>query len=377
MNVHVYPSPLTHESRILRITDALAEAGIFHAIEVIGVAYMDLAPREVVDAQRTLVRLPRKFFAKGDGLIAKFGRTLEWSIRVLIYLRGREVSCINAHSLAVLPLCVVACALTGSRLVYDTHELETETSGYKGLRKILGRLIERSLIHRCSMVFSVSDSIADWYVSTYAISRPIVVRNIPQFQPPIGSDIPGLRARIGLSLDRPVFIYQGGFIAGRGVERLLRIFAMLPEIDLVCMGSGPLQPLVAKAAGDYFNIYLIPPVPPHEVLIYSQAADAGICLTENSCLSHYYSLPNKIFEYLHAGLPILVNPLLEQKQLINRFGCGWVVPKDDTAFAHLLLSIDQVAIKTSRMGVKAAVQVLQWHEEKARLVKAYKENGFG
>ncbi|WP_312703806.1 glycosyltransferase [Stutzerimonas nitrititolerans] len=376
MNVHIYPSPLTHESRILRITDALVEAGVFQTIEVIGVAHSGLAQRESVDAHRTLVRLPRRLFAKGESFIAKLCRTLEWSARVLIYLRRQKISCINAHSLAVLPLCALGCALTGALLVYDTHELETETTGYKGLRQKLGRLIEKLLIHRSAMVCVVSDSIADWYAHTYDIQRPTVVRNIPQYQAPVGYDRSAMRASLGLHSERVVFIYQGGFIRGRGVERLLRVFARLPGVDLVCMGSGPLQSSVQQAADDYPNIHLVPPVAPHEVLAYSQAADIGICLTENSCLSHYYSLPNKIFEYLHAGLPIIVNSLFEQERLINEFDCGWVAAEDDAAFARLLSGIDHTAIMALRPGVQAALQGLQWSEEKACLIEAYKEHGF-
>ncbi len=377
MNVHVYPSPLTHESRILRITDALVEGGIFQKIEVIGVARADLPVREAIDAHRTLVRVPRKLFAKRDGFIAKLGKTLEWSIRVLAYLRRRKISCINAHSLAVLPLCVAACALTGARLVYDTHELETETCGYKGLRQKIGRWIENNLIRRSDIVFVVSDSIAKWYARTYDIVPPTVVRNIPQFHRPAKFDIAALRNRMGLQPGRIVFIYQGGFHVGRGVERLIRIFMLLPEFELVCMGSGPLQAVLAQAAAEQSNIHLIPAVAPHEVLSYSLAADVGICLTENSCLSHYYSLPNKIFEYLHAGLPIIIGPLLEQQKLMSEFGCGWVAPDDDTAFVEMLRQIDAATIAARRENVHLAAQTLQWSEEKTRLIQAYKEHGFG
>ena len=376
VNIHVYPSPLTHESRILRITDALAQAGVFSSIEVIGVARSDLPAIETLDEKRSLVRLPRKLFAGSDGFVAKLVRTLEWSGRVLLSLRGRHIACINAHSLAVLPLCVLAAKMTGARLVYDTHELETETSGYKGVRQRLARFVEKLFIRCCDMVVCVSASIANWYEKTYCVQLPTVVRNIPQFRPPMVHELSELRGSMGLQPGRVAFIDQGGFIAGRGVERLLKIFAELPHLDLVCMGSGPLQPLVALAAQVHTNIHLIPPVPPQEVLGYTQAADVGICLTDNSCLSHYYSLPNKIFEYLHAGLPIIVNPLLEQKQVVEQYGCGWVAAEDDAAFVEMLGTIDCAAIVAKTDNVQAAGRALNWEEEKARLLQAYRDHGF-
>jgi glycosyltransferase involved in cell wall biosynthesis len=372
LNVHIYPSQLTHESRILRITDALADAGIFDRIEVIGIAGDALPLREAIDDKRSLVRIPRRLFAGSNGFIAKLIKNIEWSCRVLSYLRGRKIAAVNAHSLAVLPLSALVSAFSGAKLVYDTHELETETSGYKGVRQKFGKLVERIFIRRCDMVFVVSGSIADWYANEYKLTRPTVVRNIPQFRVDSSAETPVAIKGLNLSKDKILFIYQGGFIAGRGIERLLAVFAKVPEANLLCMGGGPLSDLVADAAARYENIHLIPPVKPSEVLNYTKSADIGICLTDNSCLSHYYSLPNKIFEYLHAGLPIMVNPLKEQRALVEENACGWVAPEDEDAFVKLIGSIDRTAIEQQRDGIGKANRSLSWDNERMRLVEAYK-----
>ncbi len=377
LNLHVYPSPLTHESRILRITDALVRAGVFTQIEVVGVERADLPAREAVDDHRTLVRVPRRLFADRNTFVGKLARTLEWSVRVRSAYCRRPLACVNAHSLAVLPLSTLLAWATGAKLVYDTHELETETSGYKGVRQKIGKVIERLLIKRCDLVVAVSDAIADWYATTYDIGRPVVVRNIPQFATPLEIDRESRRTAIGLRPDRITFIYQGGFIAGRGMERLLRVFAQVPEVDLMCMGSGPLQPLVEQAVAVYPNIILVPQVPPHEVLSWSLVADVGICLTDSSCLSHYYSLPNKIFEYLHAGLPIIVNPLAEQQAMVESLGCGWVAPEDDEALKATIRAIDRTELTQRAQGVAQARAALQWSDEADRLVRAYRTAGIG
>ncbi|MFY2101415.1 glycosyltransferase family 4 protein [Achromobacter xylosoxidans] len=379
-NIHIYPSPLTHESRILRITDALAKAGIFNQIEVYGVSAPGLPDRQPIDAKRTFLRYPRKLFGSSNGFVAKVIKTVEWSARILASLRGRKIACINAHSLAVLPLCYVASRMTGARLIYDTHELETETTGYKGVRQKLGRLIEKRLIKRCDDVFVVSDAIADWYAERYGIARPHVTRNIPQFSavasaPSAQAD---LREKMGVTPDDLLFVYQGGFIAGRGIERLLSVFAQMPaSIHLMCMGSGPLHDQIVAAAAAHPNIHLPPPVAPQEVLGYTKAADVGICLTDNSCLSHYYSLPNKVFEYLHAGLPIIVNPLQEQQGIIEQHQCGWVAPEDDAALAKMLRGITRETLIDRQAGVKQAAITFDWHNEAANLVQRYRSLNFG
>lgn len=379
-NIHIYPSPLTHESRILRITDALAKAEIFDQIEIYGVSTRGLPDRQPVDAKRTFLRYPRKLFGTNDGFIAKVVKTLEWSGRILASLRGRKITCVNAHSLAVLPLCYLASRMTGARLIYDTHELETETTGYKGVRQKLGRMIEKRLITRCDDVFVVSDTIADWYANRYGIARPQVIRNIPQFSagtsaPRVQSD---LRGKMGVNPDDLLFVYQGGFIAGRGIERLLRVFAQMPaNMHLMCMGSGPLRDQIAAAAAAQPNIHLLPPVAPHEVLGYTKVADVGICLTDNSCLSHYYSLPNKVFEYLHAGLPIIVNPLLEQQRIIEQQQCGWVAPENDEDLSAMLRGITRETLWARQAGVKQAATAFDWGNEAAKLVQRYRSLKLG
>ena len=380
LNIHIYPSPLTHESRILRITDALARAGVFDQIEIFGVSAPGLPDCQPVDPKRTFLRYPRKLFGTRDGLIAKVAKNLEWSVRILAALRGREVMCVNAHSLAVLPLCYLASRLMGARLIYDTHELETETTGYKGARQTLGRFIEKRLIGKCDDVFVVSDAIADWYAKRYDIARPHVTRNIPQFkaQASAGADQHGLREKMGVKPDDLLFIYQGGFIAGRGIERLLSVFTQMPpSTHLMCMGNGPLREQIAAAALANPNIHLLPPVAPQEVLGYTKAADIGICLTDNSCLSHYYSLPNKVFEYLHAGLPIIVNPLLEQQRIIEEHQCGWVAPKDEMALAAMLRGITREQLGQRQAGVVRAAAAFNWGNEAANLVQRYRSLNLG
>ncbi|AMH05448.1 glycosyltransferase [Achromobacter xylosoxidans] len=374
INAHLYPSDLLNESRIFRITEAMVRNGIVDRVEIIGVQRDGLPMLDRVDSNRNLVRLRRSIAPRSQGLLGKTVRTIEWSVRALNYLRKQNFLYINAHSLPVLPLCFIASKLTGARLIYDTHELETETHSCRGIRQRLARLVERLLIKRCSGVFVVSDTIADWYVARYGIARPYVVRNIPTPAHSNTDQPVDLKERLNIPSHHRLYLYQGGFLPGRGIERLLRVFATLPtEYHLTLMGDGPLLNVVRAAAAQTANIHFFPAVPPSDVLRHTRTADVGICPTESTCLSYHYSLPNKLFEFLHAELPVIVTPLPEQVALVEQFQCGWIAPADDRAFAELLSGLTSEDIEQASRGAVAAATHYTWQHEEGTLVRAYGE----
>lgn len=374
MNLHIYPSFLVNESRILRITEALADAGWFESIEVAGVASSDLPVVQHVDGKRLFRRFSR--YAHRDGLIGKTWATANWSAHIFRHYRAQRLIAINAHSLAVLPLSYALARSTGARLVYDTHELETETKGSRGIRRLVSRGIERLLISKCDAVFVVSPSIADWYSKTYDLPTPTVVRNIPQTKVQGNQSGLDLKAALGIPNDVVTFLYQGGLSRGRGLEHLLEVFEQTARGHLVCMGSGPLEALVSEHAARNSRIHILPAVPPQQVLSVTRQADVGVCLTDDSCLSHRYSLPNKVFEYLHAGLPIIVNPHIEQERLVQHYNCGWIAPSSGTELANLLSSIEHGHIEQRRKGVTAAAAAHTWEAERETLLARYREMNF-
>jgi glycosyltransferase involved in cell wall biosynthesis len=109
------------------------------------------------------------------------------------------------------------------------------------------------------------------------------------------------------------------------------------------------------------------------VLRYTSSADIGLCLIENTCLSYYYSLPNKLFEYLLTGLPVMVNDMPEQRQIVERFNCGWVVPSSLTEQVALIESIDAGELERYRAGAARAADAFDWEKEATALRQIYSE----
>jgi glycosyltransferase involved in cell wall biosynthesis len=214
-------------------------------------------------------------------------------------------------------------------VVYDCHEYETETNGLKGVEKKVQKILEHFLIHFADQVITVSNSIGDEYARLYGIHKPFLVLNCPSYIEQPKQNL--FRGSLGIRPDQKIFLYQGGLSKGRGIEILLEAFGQLESDQnvLVCMGYGPLDDLIQEKAQASETIFFHQAVGPDVLLNYTSSADYGVSFIEDSCLSYRYCLPNKMFEYLMAGLPVLTSNLFELKRLVETEGVG-IVAEDNT-----------------------------------------------
>jgi glycosyltransferase involved in cell wall biosynthesis len=371
--LHAYPSPFTHESRILRETESLVDSGLFDRIYVGAIWDEGLAEHEELDTRRTVWRVPLRT-RRLPGIIGKLLRFLEWYIRLFLRFRNEELTFINCHSLSVLPLGVLFRLARGCRIIYDTHELETETLASSGIRKRLAKILERCLIGHTEAVIVVNESIAGWYRDAYGLKEVHVVRNIPCPRPITGGKTNRLREAFGIDPGSLLFLCQGILGEGRGIPILLEVFGRLPsDRHVVFLGNGPMAKEVRLHAMRYPNIHHHPAVPPHELLEYTAGADVGISLIENVCLSYYYSLPNKVFEYLMSGVPVVVSDFPEMARLVDGTGCGWKSSVDTRCFAELAGSLTREEIERRAAIARQVSNSLSWHTEEASLVALYKK----
>ncbi len=129
------------------------------------------------------------------------------------------------------------------------------------------------------------------------------------------------------------------------------------------MGDGPLEPLVRRASDVNTNVCLVPAVPPTEVLSYTVGADIGVCAIEDICQSYHLSLPNKLFEYIAAGLPLVVFPRPDQVEIIDNCGNGWVVAEDLDSLVEFLDSLDRRKLKERQANATAAMGRFAWEHD--------------
>ncbi len=368
INIHLYPSAFLNESRIMREAGSLSRLALFDRIDLVGVGQEGVAPVEEVQDDIRIVRIGRR---KGTGLVGKLARTCDWGHAVYERYRNEEVGCINCHSVATLPLGVMLQRRTGARLVYDTHELETETNGLGGIRRRLTKHVERSLIGQADHCIFVGSAIEQWYVREYGLRNTTVLYNCPRRRQVKPAD--HFRNTFSIEAGLPIFLYQGVIGAGRGLPVVIEAFsAMRGRAALVVMGYGAMAGWMAEQARRHPDIHYHPAVAPDCLLDYTAAADFGLSVIEPTSLSYDYCMPNKLFEYVMAHKPVLVSPTSEQSAFVREHQIGEVA--SDTTPAAIRAGVLALLARDSHSLQAALVRTADeycWEGQEKKLEAVY------
>ncbi|NPV90659.1 MAG: methyltransferase domain-containing protein [Firmicutes bacterium] len=215
-------------------------------------------------------------------------------------------------------------------LVYDAHELYYEQKTFSSRQKTFMFGNEKELIQKCAEVFCVNLSIAEEMACRYGIVTPHVLLNaIDSINNGDGSGKKDLiRQHFGLPANIRVILYQGGLLANRNLETTAKAMRYIKSKDvvLVFIGSGHLLHRLEKTARRFApdKILFKEAVPQEELLNWTASADIGIVPYPHVDLNTYYCTPNKLFEYIQAGLPIIANDLPELRRFVEDTGFGKV-----------------------------------------------------
>ena len=318
---------VTGSSRALRQLRAMAEAGV-----------------SVTVVQTTA---PRDAGALPDGVtldvqpVSGTGPATFWRAHraVRAAARARPAGLYWASDLYTLPALADAARRHDARLVYDSRELYAALDSAHG-RPWVGAVwaaVERRFIGRADAVLTVGDAIADRLAERYRVSRPTVLYNAPETARAV-PDRTALHRTLALPDDgRMVVLYQGLFRDGRGLPALVQATRDVAGVRLVLIGEGVLADEMVEAGADLGDRLVVHPfVPPDRLAALTPGADLGACLIEPLTESLRLSLPNKLFEYLSAGVPVLASPLPELRAVVDQ-GVGVLAdPQDPGAVVSAL-----------------------------------------
>ncbi|MDY0094660.1 MAG: glycosyltransferase [Candidatus Vecturithrix sp.] len=374
-NIHIYPSPFQHESRIFKETRSLITHQIVDKIIMVGIEDKRLQEYEALDEFRYIWRVPlTNFPLLKNKKIRRILHYLEWILKIILFAWREKPDMVNCHSIFDLPIGVILKFSVKCILIYDTHELETERNGLKGPLKRLAKIIESLSISYVNYLFVVSDSIAEWYQTTYKIHHVAVVKNVPYaHQPHHTKQTPSIFRHIfNIPENHLLFIYQGALMEGRGIHLLLSVFSKVQQQHIIFMGYGVLEDTIRQYEQQYSTIHFHAAVPPESVLEYTREADVGISIIENVCLSYYFCLPNKIFEYLFSGIPCIVSNFPDMAAMIEHYRCGWTTDVNKEAISALINSLTRDDVKKIQQSISIAQKTIGWHFEETKLIEAYK-----
>jgi glycosyltransferase involved in cell wall biosynthesis len=292
----------------------------------------------------------------------------------------------HAHDLMTLPVAWLLKRVTGGKLVYDCHELwldRNRASKRSRLNRFFVGRVESFLIRRTDANMVVSDSIAAELATRYRIPKPAVVVNAPDYRPVERSNL--LRGQLGIPAEDRIVLYVGFITFKRGLEELIRSLRYLNACAVVLMGYGDggylagLKKLIADEGWDG-KVHFFGPVPHEEVTRYAASADVGVATIRNACLSYYYCSPNKVFEYVAAGLPVVGSNFPDLKKVIEGHRLGVVVdpesPRDIARAIEYILS-DKSRYQEMRKNALEAAKVYNWNAESEKLLLIYRGLGVG
>jgi glycosyltransferase involved in cell wall biosynthesis len=319
-------------------------------------------------------------------ITANARRVGPWTEAVLAAAPDTDV--FHAQSLIVLPVVRSAAQRLRARFVYDVADYHTEAARLARMPRLVRGILRRreaGWARDASGFLAVSDPVADLVRDRWNVPRPTVLLNCP---PAWRADQPGppVSRRIGealhLAQERPVVLYQGGFSVDRGVEELAASAdsAEFRGLDaaIVFMGYGRLQAFVEDAARQYpERIYVLPAVPPDELLDWTASADISFVGQPPRTLNQRMNLPNKLFESIMAGVPVVVSEGNEQCRLVaaERLGTCTDVDSPQAIAASIAALLGQPAWERQRLRAHCRTVALSrytWDQNVAGLLALYR-----
>ena len=312
----------------------------------------------------------RLLFGKGPCFYA------EYNFRLFLFLMLSKVDILLSNDLDTLAANYIVSRLKRKQLVYDSHEYYTETPELVN-RKVVQRIwkrIERSIFPRLKTIYTVNESIAELFRNKYRVHVD-VIRNLPyrkQYR------VDKSREELGLPEDKKIILLQGaGINIQRGTEEMIDAMKYIDGALFVIIGGGDVlstlkQRVKEKKLSE--KVLFIPKMPFSELYQFTVHADIAITLDKDTNINYRFSLPNKLFDYIQAQVPVLASDLVEVKKVVVEYNIGVIIPSHDPH--EIAIAANEMLKKTQQYviwkeNLRFAAEELCWEHEEKKLIKIY------
>lgn len=350
---------LTYDQRMIRICGSLARAGY----EVTLVGRQRPASRPLSAEPFRQHRLPC-CFEKGKLFY------LEYNLRLFFFLLAQPFDVVCAVDLDTILPGFLTSRIKSKTCVYDAHEYFTEVPevARRPAVKRIWEWVARFTIPRLKYAYTVGEGLARLFEQRYGTPF-VVIRNVP-LSHPLPERQPGS--------EKAIILYQGTLNEGRGLEQAIEAMQAVEGAELWLAGEGDLSAALRQQVqqqGLEHKVRFLGYVPPAELRALTLQAHIGLNLLENKGLSYYYSLANKAFDYIQAGVPSVNMAFPEYQQLQQQFGV-FILLENLSASAvsqavNRLLQ-DEVFYQSLRQNCLEAAKILNWEREEQKLLGFYR-----
>ena len=346
---------LTTDQRVEKTCEVLSEIG--YDVLLVGRKLKKSLP---IQRNYETIRF-RLLFNKGFLFYAEF------NIRLFIFLLFTKKDLLFSNDLDTLLPNYIIGKLQNKKLVFDSHELFSEIPELVNKQRVkkVWLFLEKTIIPKLQNVITVSDSIKNHYHNLYGISA-IVIRNIPKIKK---------ISQRNFEIDakgKKVILYQGSVNIGRGIELMIDTMALLDEYLFIVIGDGDiLEQLKEKVTNLSLHdkVKFIGKKTPEELKELTPNATIGMSLEEDLGLNYKYALPNKIFDYLHANVPVIVADLPEMRSLIKKHPIGEILTeRTHKTLAETIINMTNISYEKE---LKTAKKELNWSKEKEKLISIF------
>lgn len=350
------------DSRITNLSNSLREDGF--PVSVIGFDWFSLKENHI-EKDLKIFRIYKTKFS----LLFY----LQYNLILSKELLKAEAHVFFAEDFYTLPLVTFFAKLKSAKVFYNSREIYAYIGGLHS-RPHLQRVItsiERFFIKKVDLVMTTGEMDSEFLEKFYSLPKTTVVRNIPLYQKPTSKV--DFRKQYGIASDKLILLYQGVIIPGRGIPLIIEALAKIPNAVLLLLGDGDQKENYQNHAkkfdvGD--RVIFAGSFKQNELINYTAAADVGLSLIENISISYYHALPNKLFEYIMAELPVLSSNLPQMKNIVETYQVGEVIDLENQQEIIDVLnkwSVDRKLLESYKVNCLHASQELNWQTEYRRL----------
>ena len=291
----------------------------------------------------------------------------QWKLYKKLLKRADNETILLANDLdTLLPNYLVSRKLN-IPLVYDSHEIFTEMPSVNGrFTQKIWRSLESFIVPKLNFMMTASESYADWFRKTYEIERPVVVQNFP-----LKTANPQDYSIISTN---KIILYQGVINPSRGLDKMIPAMQEIEHAEFWIAGDGPKKAELkdlTKTLGLNDKVKFLGKLLPEKLREITHKADVGLSIEENNGLSYYFSMPNKVSDYIQARVPVVVSDFPEMRKVIDNFGAGEKI-RNYTELAEKVKIVLENGKQFYEDSLNIAAAHHCWEQEEPKIIQLFR-----